>query len=186
MRNVNMSLIGIVAALVGLIVVATAHRAVAAGNAEAGARDFRVCASCHALESGRNLTGPSLAGIWGRKAATIESFPRYSEALKATGLVWDEKTLDRWLFDPKALVSGNYMVFRGVKDPVARSNIVAFLKALSDGSINPKAAANAVQGPQLLDLKDISGEQRVTSISYCRDTYRVTTEAGDTTPFWEF
>ncbi len=187
MKNSSVWFVWLQAMLAGLAVDATGDLALAAGNAEAGARDFRACAACHSLESGRNLTGPSLAGIWGRKAASVESFKRYSDALTAADIVWDDKTLDQWLADPKALVPGTYMVFPGVKDPEARSDIIAFFKAASDGNLNPRTAASArAQGPELEDLKALGADQQVASISYCGDSYRVTTVAGKTTPFWEF
>lgn len=187
MRNSRVLFLGLLVVLVGLGTDAATHAVPAAGNADAGARDFRACVACHSLEAGRSLTGPSLAGIWGRKAGTIESFPRYSDALKSAGLAWDEKTLDQWLANPKALVPGNYMVFPGVRDPQARSNIIAFLKAASEGKINPRTAGSAgAQELELENLKTIGSDHQIASINYCRDTYRVTTVAGTTTPFWEF
>lgn len=176
--------------LVGLLDLTTAATGVATaatGSAQAGARAFQACASCHALEPGRNLTGPTLAGIWGRKAGTGESFTRYSNALKASNVVWNEQSLDRWLTDPKALVPNNYMVFPGVRDPKARGDIIAFLKAASEGGLDARTAATATaRAPQLENLKSLGADQQVASISYCRDSYRVTTVAGPTTPFWEF
>ncbi|HXV23008.1 MAG TPA: c-type cytochrome [Alphaproteobacteria bacterium] len=71
-----------------------------------GERLFRACAACHTTEPGRHLTGPSLAGVFGRTAGTEEGFRRYSDALKSADLVWDETTLDAWLANPRALVPG--------------------------------------------------------------------------------
>jgi hypothetical protein len=51
----------------------------------------------HSLEKDRNMTGPSLAGIWNRKAGTLASFSRYSDAMKHSGLTWDEQSLDGYL-----------------------------------------------------------------------------------------
>ena len=172
---------------VGLIANAGGNLAVAAGNADAGARVYRACAGCHALEPGRHLSGPSLAGIWERKAASDASFPRYSDVLKGSNLTWNEKTLDQWFANPKALVPDNYMVFPGLKDPKARADLIAYLKGTSDGSIKWQSAeAAGARGPVLVDLKTLAGDQQVNSISYCRGTYRVTTVDGKTTPFWEF
>ena len=53
----------------------------AAGDAEKGAAVFRACAACHSLKPDRNMTGPSLAGFWERKAGALASFERYSPAL---------------------------------------------------------------------------------------------------------
>src|SRR3546814_6551860 len=89
-----------------------ADSALAAGDIRTGARGFRACAACHTLESGRHLTGPSLAHLWGRKAGAIENFPRYSPALKSADIVWNDATLAAWLADPKAFLPGNFMTFR--------------------------------------------------------------------------
>src|SRR5262249_27280766 len=58
-----------------------------------GARVFRACAACHSLEKDRNMTGPSLAGVWNRKAGGLASFTRYSDAMKLSGITWDEQSL---------------------------------------------------------------------------------------------
>jgi cytochrome c len=56
----------------------------AEGDPALGARAFRACAACHSVEANRNMTGPSLADIWNRKAGSLSSFPRYSEAMKSS------------------------------------------------------------------------------------------------------
>src|SRR5882724_12064792 len=81
------------------------------GDAARGQRNFRVCAPCHSLETDRNMTGPSLAGLWGRKAGSLPSFERYSDALKASGIIWDDRSLDGWLTDPEGMVPDNEMPF---------------------------------------------------------------------------
>ncbi len=180
-------LFGLLTMLIGISANAATRAEPAAGDPDAGARDYRACAGCHSLQPGRHLSGPSLAGMWGRKAGTIESFPRYSDALKSSGLVWDEKTLDRWLADPRALVPDNYMIFPGVRDSQARANIIALLKAVSEGKLSSRAAASLRgQEPVLENLRALGPDMQVASISHCNDTYRVTTVAGKTTPFWEF
>lgn len=155
--------------------------ALAAGDAQRGARVFQACAACHSLEPGHNLTGPSLGGIWGRKAASLESFARYSSALKKSGIVWNEKTLDAWTKDPEAVVPGNYMSFAGIKDERARADLIAFLeKASQPGS----PLAGKPRG--LPSLKDAPPDNRVGAIRHCKDSYFVTTAAGQTLPYWEF
>src|SRR5687767_3291657 len=84
------------------MIATTAGTAASAGDAGRGARAFGACAACHSLEPERSLTGPSLSGVWGRKAGSLDGFARYSRALKESGLVWNEQTLDRWLRDPAA------------------------------------------------------------------------------------
>src|ERR1700733_12449734 len=71
---------------------------------------FEKCAACHSLEAGKNDIGPSLAGIWGRKAGTLEDF-RYSNAMKQSNVTWDELTLDAFIEDPQAFIPGNRMPF---------------------------------------------------------------------------
>jgi len=74
--------------------------AFAAGDPAKGAQVFAACAACHSVEPGRDMTGPSLAGISGRMAGSLASFQRYSPELAASHLTWDSATLDRWLAAP--------------------------------------------------------------------------------------
>jgi cytochrome c len=87
------------------------------GNASRGARLFQSCAACHSLEANKNMTGPSLAGVWNRKAGTVESFTRYSPSLVSSGIVWNDQTLDAWIANPQHVVPGNTMTFPGIKEP---------------------------------------------------------------------
>src|SRR5712675_2145039 len=98
------------------------------GDAARGQQDFRACTPCHSLEPDRNMTGPSLANLWGRKAGSLPSFERYSEALKASGIIWDDRSLDGWLTDPDRMVPDNEMPFNGIKDTRVRADLLAFLK----------------------------------------------------------
>src|SRR5579872_1560869 len=86
------------------------------GNPNNGQRIFGTCAACHSLEPNRSMTGPSLADLWDRKAGSLASFPRYSSALKSSGIVWSDKTLDEWVTDPQHLIPGNEMTFSGIKN----------------------------------------------------------------------
>ena len=114
--------------LIGFLMLAVTHRVDAAGDPEAGAQVFQACAACHALEPGVHRTGPSLAGVFGRKAGTAEGFHRYSEALKSADLVWREDTLSGFLTDPQAFLPGNRMTFSGIPDAQARADVIAYLK----------------------------------------------------------
>jgi nitrite reductase (NO-forming) len=88
--------------------------ALAAGDAAAGRTVFRKCSVCHSLESGKNLVGPSLAGVIGSKSAAKPNF-NYSDAMKKANLTWDAATLDAYLADPGKTVPGNRMPFPGLK-----------------------------------------------------------------------
>jgi cytochrome c len=70
-------------------------------NAARRQRIFGACAACHSLQTSKNMTGPSLAGIWDRKAGSLASFSRYSDALKSSGVTWDDQTLDAWITAPE-------------------------------------------------------------------------------------
>ncbi len=104
-----------ISALAALMLLATP--VAAAGDAKRGAQLFRQCMACHSTAAGEHMTGPSLAHVWGRKAASEQSFMRYSDALKQAGIRWDEATLDKWLASPEALVPGTSMTFAGLKQP---------------------------------------------------------------------
>lgn len=157
-----------------------------AGDPARGAALFRQCAACHAIEPGLHLTGPSLARIWNHRAGTVGGFGRYSAALKHAGITWDAATLDRWLARPQALVPETTMTFQGVADASQRTDLIAYLKALAEGQA-PPAVGGGMMGPGARsDLKHVEKEHRVTAIRHCGDAYHVTTEAGRTTPYWEF
>lgn len=172
-----------------VLVIATAASAVAAvapGDPRRGAEAFRQCAACHSTRPGEHLSGPSLAQVWGRKAATAEGFGRYSNALKKTDLVWDAETLNRWLENPQALVPDTTMAVPGVKDPQQRGNLIAYLKALSEGRAPAPPGGGMMAARPRVDLKELGKDQRVRAIRHCGDAYHVTTEAGGTYPYWEF
>jgi cytochrome c len=90
---------------------------------------FAVCAGCHSTQAGKTVFGPSLAGIGGRRAGTLEGYA-YSPALKSSGLTWNAKTLDRWLTAPKKMVPGTKMPFNGIQDRATRNQVIAYLLKL--------------------------------------------------------
>lgn len=158
----------------------------AEGDPQRGARGFQACAACHSLEPGQHLTGPSLATVFGRKAGAVKGFQRYSVALKESGVVWNEKNLDAWIQNPAALIPRNTMTFPGVRDARARSDLIAYLKAVSEGKAPAARGGGMMQPPRLVDLKKTGADSLVTTIRYCGDTYHVTTGDGGTHPIWEF
>jgi cytochrome c len=184
----------ILLALAGLGVSTVLSPTMAAdGNPARGQRAFNACAQCHSLEPNRNMTGPSLAELWNRKAGSLASFPRYSPALTSSDVVWNDKTLDEWIKDPQHVVPGNQMAFPGVKNAQQRSDLLAFLKQETQQqgrAPSPRAAQQNGQMGGMMgggdpNLKTLDPENRVQAISYCRDTYRITTADGKLHAFWE-
>lgn len=161
-----------------------AQAALPAGDPDRGASAFRQCAACHSLEPDRHLTGPSLARIWGRRAGTAEGFARYSRPLKDARLVWNEQTLDAWLKDPQGLIPNNLMTVPGIDDTRERADLIAYLKAVSEGS-RSQGGGSMMMKPTP-DPKAAGRERQVSAIRYCGDTYHITTVTGETIPFWEF
>lgn len=100
----------------------------AAGAQEAnGDRLFRTrCASCHSLEPGQNRIGPSLGGIIGRKAGSLDG-ARYSPGLRDLGITWDAAQLDSFLTNPRALVKGTTMTV-AVPNPADRAALIGYLE----------------------------------------------------------
>jgi cytochrome c len=116
-------------------------------NSARGQRVFSACAACHSLQPDQNMTGPSLGGVWGRKAGSLASFLRYSPALQSSNIVWNDKTLDDWIADPEHLVPGNQMTFAGIKDARQRADLLAFLKeANKAGSVGRAERSNGRHG----------------------------------------
>jgi cytochrome c len=102
----------------------------AEGDAARGQARFRECAACHNLDGGSNGIGPSLRGVFERKAGALADF-RYSPALKRSGILWSPQTLEAYLADPQALVPGNRMPYAGMADPGDRADLIAYLVAAS-------------------------------------------------------
>lgn len=90
---------------------------------------FARCAVCHNAEKGAgSKIGPNLWGVYGTKAGEIKGY-NFSDPLKASGLTWNDATLDQWIAGPMKMVPGTMMSFPGIKDPAKRAEIIAFLKS---------------------------------------------------------
>ena len=89
---------------------------------------YSACAACHSAD-GKNGLGPTLKGVYGRKAGSAAGF-RYSPAMKKAGTVWDEKSLDNFLADTQKAIPGNVMPFPGVADAKQREEIIGYLKSV--------------------------------------------------------
>jgi cytochrome c2 len=125
MRRVSMQAARLVLGL-GLVIASGAARA--DGDAARGEKRFEECAACHSVERGVNNVGPSLAGIFTRKAGELPDF-RYSPAMKRSGIAWSPDTLDSFVGDPQKLVPANRMPYAGMADAGARADLIAYLRA---------------------------------------------------------
>lgn len=120
------------AALTGVALAVAAGAAPAAskdaaprGDAKAGKEIYTRCLACHALAYDR--TGPRHCGLFGRHAGSVKDFT-YSDAMKRSKIVWNAKTLDRFLSNPLKAVPGTTMGYAGVVDRKERANLIAYLK----------------------------------------------------------
>ena len=120
--------------ILAVAMIAGLPAAAMAADAENGKTVFNKCKACHQVD--KNAVGPHLGGVVGRRQRSVEGFA-YSDALKKSGLTWDEATLDKWLQGPSKLVPGTHMIFAGIKDEGDRANLIAYLKTLSGRRSNP-------------------------------------------------
>jgi cytochrome c len=117
-----------VALVLSLVLVLLSATAAPADESVSGATELQKCKICHALDAGgRNRVGPDLHGIFGRKAGTAPGFT-YSEAMKASGIVWDDETLAKFLRDPKDSLPGNRMSFPGINDATTLRDLLQQLR----------------------------------------------------------
>ena len=120
----------VVASTVSVVLMLAATAALAqSGDATRGERLFnQQCKACHTVEKGgRNGVGPSLFGILGQKAGAVEGFS-FSDAMKSSGIVWDDKTMAEYLKDPRGRVPSTKMVYAGLKQQAQVDDMVAYLK----------------------------------------------------------
>lgn len=99
----------------------------AEGDAKRGEARFQECAACHKLDAGANEVGPSLHGIFSRKAGELGDF-RYSPAMRRSGISWTPETLDKYIADPQALIPANRMPYAGMSNAADRADLIAYLQ----------------------------------------------------------
>jgi cytochrome c2 len=101
-----------------------------AADAAAGKTVFNnTCAICHSAQAGKNLIGPSLFDITGRKTASVAGY-QYSAANKKADLTWDDATLNTYLQNPQKVIPGTKMTYGGLKDDTKRADLIAYLTTL--------------------------------------------------------
>lgn len=97
----------------------------APGDPARGKLVYERCAACHALAYDR--TGPRHCGLFGRRAGSVPGFA-YSAAMRRSNLVWDVRTLDRFLKNPLEAVPGTSMGYAGIADRGERADLIAYLR----------------------------------------------------------
>jgi cytochrome c len=120
----SMRVFGIVCATA---LVAVAGAALPEGDPARGEKRFEECASCHSVAAGENGVGPTLHGIFNRKAASLDDF-RYSPAMQKSGITWTSQTLDAFIADPQKEVPGNRMAYAGLPDAADRADLISYLE----------------------------------------------------------
>ncbi len=129
-----------IAGILLVILCLYAGQALAEGDPANGKKlfnGFLRCHACHSLEPGVSKVGPSLAWLFGRTAGTADGFERYSDAMKASGVIWYSDTLNAFLADPQKLIPGNRMAMDGyftsdrVSSARIRADVVAYLEQVS-------------------------------------------------------
>jgi cytochrome c len=135
------------------------------GDAERGATLFAACATCHQVGEGAvHRVGPHLNGLFGRRLGGLGDYPRYSEGLTragADGVTWTAETLDAYIANPRALVTGTRMNFPGLDAPQDRADVIAYLRDFSASPANiPEAAPTArrtdpdlIVAPEILAIR---------------------------------
>ncbi len=154
-----------------------------------GAGLYHSCHYCHSLKEGVHLTGPSLANLWGKPAGKVAGFGSYTDALKKSGLVWDEKTLTKWLENPQKLVPGTSMILRHKHSGENLQRLVAFLKVGMgpDGynrAVNETGEAK-VMGQLQADVSKPEKRDIVTELRHCDRTIELKFADGSTSKHWE-
>ena len=87
------------------------------------------CGICHSPLEGKNMVGPSLFGVIGRKSGSVEGF-HYSAANKTADITWNAENLDKYLIAPRQVVPGTIMTYAGLKDDAKRADLIAYLDTL--------------------------------------------------------
>jgi cytochrome c len=120
----------------GAALVAAMAATASAADLDNGKSIFNKCRACHQIgETAKNMVGPELNGLFGRKAGSAPGF-NYSEANKGSGITWDEATFREYIKNPKGKIPNTKMVFAGLSDDQDIDDLIAYLKQYGpDGKI---------------------------------------------------
>jgi cytochrome c len=106
---------------------ATATALAQQGDAKRGQKVFEVCGACHAANGASNEVGPSLRGVFGRKAGSLDDF-RYSPAMKRSGITWTAQSLEAFITEPQKMVPANRMPYDGLPNARDRADLIAWMQ----------------------------------------------------------
>jgi cytochrome c2 len=141
------------------IAIASAGPAIADTDVSAGQEIYQAqCSACHSNQAGVNGIGPSLVGVAGRKAGSLQGF-HFTPALQGSGLAWDADTFIKFLADPTKLVPGTAMTVM-VPDATGRADLFAYLGTLKDTTAETAPSAPAppggpkITGPNQAELNE--------------------------------
>ncbi len=101
--------------------------ALAEGDIKKGKKVFKKCAACHTVKEDKHKLGPSLFGIFGRTAGSVEGV-KYSDAMIASDIIWDESNMREFLTKPKDYINGTNMAFGGIKKEKQMDDLIAYMK----------------------------------------------------------
>ena len=124
----TMALMMAAAFLTTVVVSGTAR----AGDTDAGKKLFKSkCKMCHTnKEGGKSILAPNLFGVFGRKAGTLENFSKFSEGMKASGVVWDSASIDKLMQNPAGFSVGSKMKGGKIDDANERAAIIAYMETM--------------------------------------------------------
>ena len=123
MNNFTQKLLVVTGTITTILIFSIAN----AADPAKGKKVFRKCAACHSLQEGKNKMGPPLNNLLGRKAGSVDGY-KYSKAMKNSGVVWNEESLDKFLTKPRKFIKKTKMSFRGIKNKSLRDDIISYLK----------------------------------------------------------
>jgi len=126
--------------------------ALAAGDATKGEKIAKKCKACHTLnEGGKNGLGPNLFGILGQPAGASEGY-KYSRAMSASGVVWDDVTFTDFVLNPEKVVADTKMSFRGIKKATQREDLLSYFRTLQiEGSVQAGPVGNVEDGMRVAE-----------------------------------